>query len=126
LASIFIGRDASAEFFKGPGTSLSAGLACIVAQALFTLLSLHGGGAGTVGNVGLIVVGAGATVGALSERITYLILSLRSLDPTKAAIASVGIFLSSLTTVLGPRRLFVLRRRGTTQEGTTRAILTPL
>ena len=72
------------------------------------------------------MVGAEATVGALGARITYRILSLLSFDPTKAAIASVGFFLSSLTTVLGARRLFVLRRRGTTQEGTTRAILTPL
>ncbi len=112
IAGVFIGRDASAEFFKGPGTALSPGLAHIAAQATFAVLSTRGGRAGTVGAVGLIVVGAGATAGALGEKITYRVLSPRSFDPAKAAIVSAGISLSSLMTVLGARRLFVLRRRG--------------
>ena len=112
IAGVFIGRDASAEFFKGPGTALSPGLPHIAAQALFAVLSTRGGRAGTVGAVGLIVVGAGATAGALGEKITYRVLSPRSFDPAKAAIVSAGISLSSLMTVLGVRRLFVLRRRG--------------
>ena len=58
------------------------------------------------------MVGAGATAGALGEKITYRVLSPRSFDPAKAAIVSAGISLSSLMTVLGARRLFVLRRRG--------------
>ncbi len=112
IAGVFVGRDASAEFFKGPCTALSPGLAHLAAQAVFTVLSTRGGRAGTVGAVGLIVVGAGATAGALGEKITYRVLSLRSFDPAKAAIVSIGISLSSLMTVLGARRLFVLRRRG--------------
>ena len=112
IAGVFTGQDASAEFFKGPGTALSPGLVHIAAQALFTALSTRGGRAGTVGAVGLIVVGAGATAGALGEKITYRVLSPRSFDPVKAAIVSAGISLSSLMTVLGARRLFVLRRRG--------------
>jgi hypothetical protein len=64
------------------------------------------------GATGLIVVGAGASAGALDEKITYRVLSPRSFDPSKAAIVSAGIFLSALMTVLGARRLFVLRRRG--------------
>ena len=112
IAGVFTGRDASAEFFKGPGTALSPGLAHIAAQALFTVLSTRGGRAGSIGAVGLIVVGAGATAGALGEKITYRVLSPRSFDPVKAAIVSAGISLSSLMTVLGARRLFVLRRRG--------------
>ena len=112
IAGVFVGRDASAEFFKGPGTALSPGLAHIAAQVIFAVLSTHGGRAGMAGATGLIVVGAGATAGALDEKITYRVLSPRSFDPSKAAIVSAGIFLSSLMTVLGARRLFVLRRRG--------------
>jgi hypothetical protein len=112
IAGVFVGRDASAEFFKGPGTALSPGLAHLAAQAVFTVLSTRGGRAGTIGAVGLIVVGVGATAGALGEKITYRVLSPSSFDPAKAAIVSAGIFLSSLMTVFGARRLFVLRRRG--------------
>ena len=112
IAGVFVGKDASAEFFKGPGTALSPGLAHIAAQAVFAVLSTRGGKEGTIGAVGLIVVGAGATAGALGEKITYRVLSPRSFAPAKAAIVSAGISLSSLMTVLGARRLFVLRRRG--------------
>ena len=112
IAGVFIGRDASAEFFKGPGTALSPGLAHIAAQVIFAVLSTRGGRAGMAGATGLIVVGAGATAGALGEKITYRVLSPRSFGPAKAAIVSAGISLSSLMTVLGARRLFVLRRRG--------------
>jgi len=112
IAGVFIGRDASAEFFKGPGTALSPGLAHIATQAVFTVLSTRGGRAGMVGAIGLIAVGAGATAGALGEKITYRVLSPRSFDPAKAAIVSAGISLSSVMTVLGARRLFLLRRRG--------------
>ena len=112
IAGVFVGRDASAEFFKGPGTALSPGLAHIAAQVIFAVLSTRGGRAGMAGVTGLIVVGAGATAGALDEKMTYRALSPRSFDPAKAAIVSAGIFLSSLMTVFGARRLFVLRRRG--------------
>ena len=112
IAGAFVGRDASAEFFKGPGTALSPGLAHMAAQVVFAVLSTRGDRAGTVGAVGLIVVGVGTTTGALGEKITYRVLSPRSFDPAKAAIVSAGISLSSLMTVLGVRRLFVLRLRG--------------
>jgi hypothetical protein len=111
IAGVFIGRDASAEFFKGPGTALSPGLAHIAAQVIFAVLSTRGGRAGMAGATGLIVVGAGATAGALGEKITYRVLSPRSFGSAKAAIVSAGISLSSLMSVLGARRLFVLRRR---------------
>ena len=63
------------------------------------------------GAAGLTVVGAGATAGALGEKITYRVFSPRTFDPIKAAIVSAGITLSSLMTVLGARRLLVLRGR---------------
>ena len=111
IADVFTGRDASAEFFKGPGTALSPGLAHIAAQAVFAALSTRGGRAGRAGAAGLVVVGAGATAGALGEKITYRVLSPEAFDPAKAVIVSAGIILSTLMTALGARRLLVLRGR---------------
>ena len=111
IGGVFTGRDASAEFFKGTGTALSPGLAHIAVQAVFAVLSTRGGRAGMAGAAGLTVVGAGATAGALGEKITYKVFSSRPFDPVKAAIMSVGIILSLLMTVLGARRLLVLRGR---------------
>jgi hypothetical protein len=111
IAGVFTGRDASAEFFKGPGTALSPGLAHIAAQAVFAVLSTRGGRAGRAGAAGLVVVGAGATAGALGEKITYRVLSPKAFDPAKAVIVSVGIILSTLMTALGAKRLLVLRGR---------------
>ena len=111
IAGVFTGRDASAEFVKGPGTALSPGLVHIAAQALFAVLSTRGGRVGEAGAAGLVVVGAGATAGALGEKITYRVFSSRTFDPVKAAIVSAGITLSTLMTALGARRLLVLRGR---------------
>jgi hypothetical protein len=109
IAGVFTGRDASAEFFKGPGTALSPGLAHIAAQAVFAVLSTRGGRVGEAGAAGLTVVGAGATAGALGEKITYRLLSPKTFEPPKTAIVSAGIVLSLLMTVFGARRLLVLR-----------------
>ena len=49
IAGAFVGRDASAEFFKGPGTALSPGLAHMAAQVVFAVLSTHGVGRGQSG-----------------------------------------------------------------------------
>ncbi len=57
------------------------------------------------------MVGAGATAGAVGEKVTYRVLSPKTFDPTKAAIVSAGITLSLLITALGARRLFDLRAR---------------
>jgi hypothetical protein len=111
IGGVFIGRDASAEFFKGPGTALSPGLAHIAVQVLFAVLSTRGGRVGETGAAGLTVVGAGATAGALGEKITYRVLSPKTFEPPKAAIVSAGIVLSLLMTVFGARRLLVLRGR---------------
>jgi hypothetical protein len=54
VADLYVGRDASAEFFKGGGTALSPGLPMIVVQALFTVLGARGGTAGRSGVVGLL------------------------------------------------------------------------
>jgi hypothetical protein len=55
------------------------------------------------------VVGAGASAGAMGEKITYRVLSPKASDPAKAVIVPAGIILSTLMTVLGARRLLVLR-----------------
>ncbi len=108
IAGVFIGRDASAEFFRGPGTALSPGLPHIAAETVFAVLCTCCGRAGAAG---LSVLGVGSTVGALGEKITYKVLSPMTFDPTKAAIILEGITLSALMTVLGARRLLVLRGR---------------
>ena len=63
-------HDPSADFFRGSGTALSPGLPMMAALAVFTLLSQRGGRAGTVGVVGMTMLGAGATIGVLGEPIT--------------------------------------------------------
>ncbi len=109
VADLYVGRDASAEFFKGGGTALSPGLPMMVAQVLFAVLSTRGGRAGKAGAAGLTLLGAGGTVGVLAETITYRVLSPRTLDLAKAPIVSAAIVLSPLMAVLGARRLSALR-----------------
>jgi hypothetical protein len=109
IAGLYVGRDASSEFFSGGGTALSPGLPMMVAQALLTVLSTRGGRAGKTGALGLAVLGAGGTVGALAETITYRVLCPRTFDAAKAPIVSAAVVLSPLMAVLGARRLFALR-----------------
>ena len=106
VAGLYVGRDASAEFFKGTGTALSPGLPMMVAQALFAVLSTRGGrAAGTTGAAGLTVLGAGGTVGMLAETVTYRVLSPKTFDLEKAAIVSAAVVLSPLMAILGGKRL---------------------
>ncbi len=109
VGGLYVGRDASAEFFKGTGTALSPGLPMMVAQALFAVLSTRGGRSGTTGAAGLTVLGAGGTVGMLAETITYRVLSPKTFDPAKAAIVLAAIVLAPLMTILGGRRLRTVR-----------------
>ena len=109
VAGLYAGRDASAEFFKGTGTALSPGLPMMVAQALLAVLSTRGGRVGTMGSAGLVVLGAGGTVGMLAETITYRVLSPRTFDLSKAAIGLATIILAPSMTILSWKRLRVLR-----------------
>ena len=109
VAGLYVGRDASAEFFKGGGTALSPGLPMMGAQALFLVLSTRGGRSGKAGTAGLTLLGAGGTIGVLAETITYRVLSPRTFDPAKVPIVSAAIVLSALMTILGGRRLRALR-----------------
>ena len=108
VAGLYVGRDASAEFFKGGGTALSPGLPMMGAQALFLVLSTRGGRSGKAGTAGLTLLGAGGTIGVLAETITYRVLSPRTFDPAKVPIVSAGIVLSALMTILGGMRLRAL------------------
>jgi hypothetical protein len=49
IAGVYVGRDASAEFFKGGGTALSPGLPMMAIQAICTILSTRSGRAGVAG-----------------------------------------------------------------------------
>ena len=109
VADLYVGRDASAEFFKGTGTALSPGLPMMVAQALFTLLSTRSGRVGMVGAAGLTLLGAGGTIGMLAETITYRVLSPKTFDSPKAAIVLSAIVLAPLMTILSWRRLRAVR-----------------
>ena len=109
VAGLYVGRDASTEFFKGGGTALSPGLPMMGAQALFLVLSTRGGRSGKAGTAGLTLLGVGGTIGVLAETITYRVLSPRTFDPAKVPIVSAGIVLSALMTILGGRRLRALR-----------------
>lgn len=110
VAGLYVGRDASAGFFKGGGTALSPGLPMMVAQALLTALSTRGGRAGKTGALGLILLGAGGTVGVLAETVTYRVLSPRTFDVAKAPIVSAAVVLSPLMAVLSAKRLSALRK----------------
>jgi hypothetical protein len=111
VADLYVGRDASTEFFKGGGTALSPGLPMMVAQALFTVLSARGGKAGKSGAVGLTLLGAGGTIGVLAETITYRVLSPETFDPVKAPIVVSALVFTPLMAVLGVRRLGAVRSR---------------
>ncbi len=109
IAGLYVGRDASAEFFKGGGTALSPGLIMMAMQAICTILSTRSGRAGMAGSAGLTLLGAGGTIGVLVETITYRVLSPKTFDPPKAAIALAAIILAPLMTILSWRRLRALR-----------------
>jgi len=111
VADLYVGRDASAEFFKGGGTALSPGLPMMVAQAVLTVLSSRDGRAGKTGALGLILLGVGGTIGVLAETITYRVLSPRTFDAAKAPIVLSAAVLSPLMAVLGSRRLGALESR---------------
>src|SRR5215207_653307 len=109
VAGLYVGRDASAGFFKGGGTALSPGLPMMVALALFAALSTRGSRAGKTGALGLTLLGAGGTVGVLAETITYRVLSPGTFDAAKAPIVLAAVILSLLMVVLGARRPSALR-----------------
>jgi hypothetical protein len=109
IMGLYVGRDASAEFFKGGGTALSPGLIMMAMQAICTILSTRSGRAGKAGSAGLTLLGAGGTIGVLGETITYRVLSPKTFDRPKAAIVLVAIVLAPLMTILSWRRLRVLR-----------------
>lgn len=109
VAGLYVGRDASAEFFKGGGTALSPGLPMMAALALLAAMSTRSGMAGKVGALGRTLLGAGGTVGVLAETITYRVLSPKTFDAAKAPIVSAAIVLSPLMAVLSARRLRALR-----------------
>jgi hypothetical protein len=109
IMGLYVGRDASAGFFKGGGTALSPGLIMMAMQALCTRLSTRSGRAGMPGSAGLTLLGAGGTIGVLGETITYRVLSPKTFDHPKAAIVLAAIVLAPLMTILSWRRLRVLR-----------------
>ena len=109
IAGLYVGRDASAEFFKGGGTALSPGLIMMATQAICTILSTRSGRIGMAGSAGLTLLSAGGTIGMLGETITYRVLSPSTFDPPKAAIVLAHTVLAPLMTILGWRRLRAVR-----------------
>jgi len=110
VAGVYVGRDASAGFFKGGGTALSPGLPMMAIQAFCTILSTRSGRAGMAGSAGLTLLGVGGTIGVLVETITYRVLSPKTFNHHKAAIVLAAIVLTPLMSILSWRRLQQLRR----------------
>jgi len=102
------GNSASADFFRGTGTALSPGLAMLCAHMIFMGLSTRGGKAQTAGVAGLILLGAGATMGMMGEPIAYRVLSRKGFDPPKAVLVSALILLPSSMSLLGIKRLLTM------------------
>src|SRR5215213_6932613 len=93
FADITSGNSASADFFRGTGTALSPGLTMLCAHMIF---------------MGLIMLGAAATVGMVGEPIAYRVLSRKGFDPPKAVLVSALIVLPSSMSLLGIKRLLTI------------------
>ena len=109
IAGVYVGRDASAEFFKGGGTALSPGLPMMAIQAICTILSTRSGRAGMAGSAGLTLLGVGGTLGVLVETITYRVLWPKTFSHNKATIVLAAIVLAPLMSILSWRRVHELR-----------------
>jgi hypothetical protein len=110
IAGVYVGRDASAEFFKGGSTALSPGLIMMAMQAVCTILSTRSGRVGMAGSAGLTLLGVVGTIGVLAEAIIYRVLSPKTFNHHKAAIVLAASVLTPLMTILSWRRLHGLRR----------------
>jgi hypothetical protein len=110
VTDVYVGQDASAEFFEGTGTALSpwaphddhASAACGAQHTLQYGRNGRGRWADRAERRG--------TVGMLAETVTYRVLSPKTLDPARAAIVSATVILSPLMAIIGGRRTHALRR----------------
>jgi len=97
-------------FLYGPGTAMSPPLYWLVAQAILTVLAPRCDRWGTVGLVGLSVVGLLFSVFGALEPIVLEIFNPRTLDLPKAIIVTGGVITAFLMMVFGILELMRRRR----------------
>ena len=104
LPAEFFGKDgkpALEDFLIGNGTALSAPLYLCIILLLFILLSFQPRRPGTLGIVGLTILGVCFIIGALGEPITYKVLNPATFDLPKALIVMIEIVLPLLMLTFG-------------------------
>ena len=104
LPAEFFGKDgkpALEDFLIGNGTALSAPLYLCIILLLFIILAFQPGRLGTLGIVGLTILGICFIVGALGEPITYKVLNPATFDLPKALVVLVEIVLPLLMVTFG-------------------------
>ena len=80
------GLPALQDWLYGMGTAFSPPFYWMAVQVVFMVLAPKSGKAGTVGLLGLAIIGGTNTFGALAEPITYTVFNPATFDPLGAAI----------------------------------------
>ena len=104
------GLTATQDFVYGMGTSLSPPLYTLIIQLGLLLLVRRKDRWGTVGVLGLTVIGLMTCIGALGEPINQRIFDPATFDPVKAAIMA-GMILIPLVIVVFGLMEWMRRRR---------------
>ncbi len=117
FGGIMHGKDVARDFVLLSGTALSPDLALLLGQLALTGCALRRGRTGTVGVVGLTLLGAAYTLGQLGEPITLRALSPATFRAPQAGIVLANLTCSTLMLVFGVRAW--QRRRPTNQTAET-------
>ncbi len=95
------GLTATRDFLYGMGTAISPPLYTVLLQFVFLILTPRKDRRGTVGVLGLALIGLMTFIGALGEPINKRIFSLAALDPLKALLMAAQILLSIAILIFG-------------------------
>ena len=105
FAGIVRGDDVTRDFLTWKGTALSPPLAMLLVQGMLTVIAARRGRMGTLGLVGLAVLGASYTIGMLGERILLRVFKPAIFDPVRAIVVAANLVLPSLMTALAALKL---------------------
>jgi len=104
LPAEFFGKDgkpALEDFLVGNGTALSAPLYFCIILVIFIILAFQPHRLGTLGSLGLTILGICFIIGALGEPITYKVLNPATFDLLKALVVVIEIVLPLLMVTFG-------------------------
>lgn len=104
------GLTVTQDFLYGMGTAISPPFYTLIIQLALLWLAPRKNAWGTVGTVGLTVIGLLTFIGALSEPINLKIFNPATFDPLKAVIMA-GLILLSLAIILLGLMEWARRRR---------------